>query len=868
MPNHTEKKDGIPSNTDYEPKYEYIDLCDIMEEYRYKEPWYCNLQSGEVDVVTSGITNATGSTRQEVLDFKDDESGTLVDIPATVDYVMSSQATDAELKDFLNRPVLIHTKTWTEATSLDPLTDNFRPWTLFFDQVAIQKKIDNFYLIQCNLHIKIMINASPFYYGCAMVAYEPLPVFNPSSVIIGSNNNYNVGYSQRPNVKLYPQSSEGGEIVCPFLYHKEWLDITSRQDLNNMGYMTMTSFTDLLNANSIAGQDCTIQIYAWAEDVRLSGPTLKLSLQSAEKDEYHHEGTISKPASAIARSTGLLSNIPVIGPFMTATSLAADAVAGIAALFGYTNVPVIDDVHAFKNSPLPHLATCDIGIPYEKLTVDSKNELSIDSKICGAALTDELNLSSFLKRESWFYTGTWASTDIAGDLLFNFLVSPQLKKKENTSGGTVLYQTPLGYTAECFRHWRGDIKVHLRVISSQYHRGRFKISWDPIYDIGSAPSTTTENYSTIVDITETSDITINIPYIQPTAYLETTMPVGDLGAQGTALANNPNFSNGLVTVSVVTNQTSPIASADIKILCFISGGDNFEFANPREIDTLHSAYAIQSKEINFNPSDTTTHEMGSVPSVTDDRINLVYMGEHITSLRQLFRRAAIHSYMPFDYTHSASDVTAITANIIARRPRYPGYDPDGPEAAIGLVSGLSESYNWVNWTYMTWFERCFVGARGSINWVINAHSNIELDSVYAARSDDTGLLGTGTYYTNAAVTASLSKEAQLMTNYYREAGQEGVSATNQKSMTTLHVVAPYYCRYKFGTNGPADRTLGFKDDDSDHQKLILGAVLHPSANEVKSGGFDLYVSAGVDYNLIFFLNVPSYYTFTASPVAV
>jgi hypothetical protein len=206
---------------------------------------------------------------------------------------------------------------------------------------------------------------------------------------------------------LYPQNSQGGEFTLPFLYHKNWLNATSSTDLENMGTILLNSFGTLKNANGLTTDSINIKVYAWAEDIEVAGPTIELAVQSGSgksvrkhkaKDDEYGKGIISKPASAIARAAGALSEIPIIGPFATATSYAAGAVADIASLFGYTNVPVIDDVQPFYSKPFPNLASTDIGTPVEKLTLDSKNELSIDPKITGVDVEDELTIRSFVSR--------------------------------------------------------------------------------------------------------------------------------------------------------------------------------------------------------------------------------------------------------------------------------------------------------------------------------------------------------------------------------------------------------------------------------------------------------------------------------------
>jgi hypothetical protein len=381
---------------------------------------------------------------------------------------------------------------------------------------VIKRKLDNYAFIKCNLKLKIIINASPFYYGVVLVSYKPLPEYNPS--VTPSNSLFEfIPLSQRPHIYLYPQNCQGGSMTLPFIYNSQWLPTTA-DGISSMGLLSYNSFYDLLNANSVAGSTCDISFYAWADDVEVAGPTTILSLQSTGVDEYSHAGTISKPASAMARMTGSLSKVPVIGPFMTATSMGMGAISNIASLFGYTNVPVIDDVHYFKNTNLPHLAATDIGNPVDKLSVDSKNELSIDPSICGVSLSDELNIATFCGRESYVAEFNWASTKVPGDGLYNWHVLPNHFRYVVEPSQRVFYTTPSYMVSICFKYWRGDVIYRLKFICTQYHKGRVEISWSPTGYNFNVANSSNQIYTQILDITETTDVEFRVPYLQSTAY--------------------------------------------------------------------------------------------------------------------------------------------------------------------------------------------------------------------------------------------------------------------------------------------------------------------------------------------------------------
>jgi hypothetical protein len=827
-------------------------------------PSECVVQ-GDVGIDTDVVSSSNETTEQNV-GFSDPPNNVISDIPHPMKYLKVDSSQNIDLGDFLKRPVQIYTKTWGVGDTIDAASDTFLPWHLYFNKTSIKKKLDNYYMVRCNLHLKFVINASPFFYGCVLCSYLPMVNFNPAPVVISATTRKeNIPLSQRPHIYLYPQNSQGGEMVLPFLYHKNWLNATSSQDLQDMGLMLLNSFNPLANANGVVSDNITIMVYAWAEDIEVAGPTPSLAVQGS-RDEYSHDGVVSRPASAIARTMGKLKDVPIIGEFATATSYAAGAIADIASLFGYTDVPVIDDVHAFLPKPFPNLAATDIGTPIEKLTLDSKNELSIDPKICGADVVDELTISSFVQRESYLFNSTWSATDATDTSLFYCKVSPNLMDDEAITGAEVVYGTPMSHLARCFKYWRGDIIFRFKFICTKYHRGRVRINWSPFGALGTSGDYTTESYTRIVDITEDNDVEFCIPYTQPTSFLEFPLNVGpQMAASGTSTSGLGQFFNGIITVRVLNQQTSPVTSADIQMLTFVRGSDNLEFAGPVDIPSTWSPYVVQGDY----DIDQSKYEIGTKPSVADPNTNLIYMGEHIVSLRSLMRRACRYFRMS-DVTAVAADTRNVYYSVLGREPIYPGYDPNGLHQAIGIVSTTPENYNFAAWNYTTWFSTCFVGNRGSYHYIVHPYTQSDVLALEVARSDKIHTNATDNLLRAFPVstgTSNYERDFTLSTVY--SMGMSGTNLVSQKNLAGVTVSLPMYSRFKFLSNSVTTRTEGTTTDGSDVDSFATTAS-YDFVSGVSTDQYfnqDMYVSCGTDFSLVFFLNVPVMYNYSAVPTA-
>jgi len=889
-----------------------------------------DLQSSDVATAAGRDDLPTGESHVGTTTFVDAETGDVEAFQPSIDSTYTeSYKVDSELAGFLSRPVLIKSLIWTEGAEL---TDTFDPWTLYFTNSVIKNKLENYAFIRCNLHVKVMINASPFYYGLLGLFYRPLPILNPAPINYDASGRYRIPLSQRPHIWCYPAESQGGEMILPFVNPRNWIDLTDLSSMGDVGELEMRSFSELFNANSVAGSDCDVQIYAWAEDVHICGPTFKAALQSSNKKKKPSSGgasikgavkntstakststdsnnlavgfgapkanfsmggfmgkymkaaetrdatsgTISGPASAVARAAGIAATAAVaLGPFsegaslaaaepLTAVSTAAAGVAAIAEVFGYTDTPVIDKVQPFKDLPFHAFSSAEISHPNDKLTLDPKNELAMNGNAVGAPDSDELNIEAFCRRESYLATYNWASTDLPDALLMNARVTPDIYRFETVQTGVHnMYFTPMGLLSRMFQYWKGDLVFRFRFICSKYHRGRVRFTWDPITSIYGSTATNTSNYNRIIDVAAEPDVRIKIPYQQALAYmrLQDTLATAE-GSAGNEKVPLAGFDNGQISLRVFTQQTSPVASADIKVILSVYG-EGLEFAGPREVEPNFSHYAIQATDINtfseLSPAEPLFEETELSPET-----NLIYMGEYISSLKQLMRRTC-KSFSAY-FAANSTDRNRILRCHISRMPLYNGFDPNGIHNANEIVGVSTAPYNFVHNLPMNWIGQCFVAQRGSVNWSFNVNNKEAVSTMVVVRQPTT--LSVANYHTTETVangTDTSLSNSELWS--FTRSGLSGMALTNQMTQTGLSVVAPMYNSNRFYGCSPPQRTLGQTYDSSNEQGIELSVDVAPADGvNSKYVRIDGYAAIGADFAYHFFLNVPTIYHVTTLPV--
>jgi len=804
---------------------------------------YARLES---DYVPELITQETEPELMK-FDTKEDQPSML---KATVPSLYEpTGSVDVSLDKFLSRPVKILSVAWAQGTNIDT---SFDPWKLFLNHTSMKKRIDNYAYMRFDLKLKVVVNASPFYYGAALVSYRPLSNWN---VAPHASSFITMAKSQRPHIWVYPQENLGGEITLPFLYHKEWLDVTSDTSVTDMGRANFYVVNQLNTVGSGTGNTIDVQIFAWAENIRICGATVKLALQG---DEYQLDGPISKPASAIARATGLLAAIPSIAPYATATSIAAETIANIAALFGYTKIPTVANTTAVKNMPFRSFANSDIGDVMDKLSIDSKNELSINSSTIGDPLKDYALITNFLQHSSYLTKFTWTAAQAYETLLWNAYVSPKLSSFTALTQRKLIQGTPMWQISNMFENWRGDIIFDFKFICTKFHRGRVRIAWDPVGYIGASSNSYTEVNNIIIDISENTSVSVRVPYLQETAYLKVedvydNIQYDTTALDATALANG--FYNGILAIFVMNEQSSPLTSADISVLVTVRGAENLEFANPKEISNQLSYFDAQSDFV----KEDTDMALGE-PSSVNPHINLIYMGETIKSFRELLQRT------------NYSDTTVITENVTDtavaymycnRRPIFNGYDPNGIHTAVGLVSGTPKSYNYIKPSPYLLLAPCFAGERGSISWHLNV-DGFEETTINISRSIHTLTIPEYDAQQSPLITDTVvaSREVApiLDTN-------TGSLITHQYTNAGASAIVPMYTNLTMLETNPSYRVLGLTNVSQ--QDAVQFTWTNHEYKERASNQYMVhkYYNMGPDHSFVFFLNVPAMYYYNSYPVA-
>lgn len=827
-----------------------------------------SIQSEELPAGSYRITN------QQNLQFADAGHGDTVVAPSLPTYSPDGDAT-AGLGDFLSRPVLIDTFNWAE-TDVALSVKQFQPWKLYFNDSNIKKKLDNYARIRCRLHLKFVLNASPFYFGSMRACYTPLndgreiPKFNAQLT-------QQVILSQMPGTYLEPARSTSEELVLPFLWPKNWLDVTEVLDFENMGTITYELYAQLRSANGVSTASCRVSCYAWAEDVELAGLTTVGSLQS---DEYAEgAGPISGVATAVANVANVVSDVPIIGEYARATEMGANMIAGVASLFGYSNTPVVDDVKPMQNKSFHAFSNSETSMPIDKLTLDPKNEVTIDTHAVGAGTdVDPLLIVDWGKRESFVQGTAWSQAQGLNAILWTAPVTPVVAQEDVGTYRSTLAHTPAGYVSRLFSKWRGAVTYKFRFVKSKYHTGRVLISWDPCGTPSLDSETTT--YTRLVDLQMEDEVSITIPYKASATWSNTRFVSNNYSDTTTpSITYDPDAHNGVIQMRVQNTLTGPAANASLDILVFTHMGDDFELAVPNELPTQYCMFEVQSAEV----VDNIVSGSGAPTTIGNASITT---GENVVSLRALLHRSSFHMYVPLG--DQMSGVTAdpnvptfytagpkILSTLVPRMPRGPGYDPEGIHWATKKMLPGPAPFNFTPLHPLTYVSACFTGYRGSIVHHFNVITQNE-DSVESITAENLPALWTiratrqgrnrNTIALNNSAPSNMSRALLgIQDGLVRgETGQRGLSLTNPRTQTALSVVSPQYSSWKFRPGYSADADIFPTGVGNEYSSLRITARANCGGADgtVAWPQINAYCAAGVDFTPVYFVSVPLVYAIT------
>lgn len=682
---------------------------------RLKHSIYLHTESSEVSVQNSGTISAMKiDSRENVTDVTGEQKDVVSIIQEDIS-VLNDNA--LSVYGFLRRPIQIAAQSLQLNSDIDLA---FNVWNLFLGNPGVRAKLRNFAFMRCDLKVKVTISGTPFHYGKLLVSYQPFPAVNQNLVFApGRRNARNRYLSQAYGARTIDvRENMPFELTIPYvsplpvgrLYNDATTAIGTATDFNDfkdLGQLYISTLNQIKAVNTTA-TNVFIYIYVYADNVHVHGATGTVSTIQTESDE-REVGPVEKTTTALMPVSKALETVPIIGPFAKASSIALGALNKVSSMFGWSYPVLIDKPMRMRNDAYQNGAQV-IGVDTGKrITLDPKQELSVDPRIVGIN-EDEMAISSLCKIESLLDTFNWAPGNLPlNTIIWSAAVTPRasivdvLGSAPNQYIATV--PTTLGFCATPFKYWRGKIIYRFEIVASNFHRGKLMFYYEPNIRqntlINSALNMNKQHVK-IIDIQETQVVEFCVDWNFARHWCEN-LPDSNINTSvGAQFVNNaPKFDtcNGVICVTPFTALQSPDGST-IAINVYVHSPDmafnRMTSANyPVSIQPYTEALEIytESSEKWLSNKDSTC--MDIAPSIMKtDNISMLHFGEQPTSFRSLLKRF-----------QQGLVISSLTSTASFRRyifPIYPGnlysyYLPGAVSFPPVIVPCL---YNYLRWAFL------------------------------------------------------------------------------------------------------------------------------------------------------------------------
>nr|QUS52706.1 polyprotein [Mute swan feces associated picorna-like virus 10] len=542
----------------------------------------------------------------ETTDVSQDVQAAVPSTPMPAGHVPVSNAADTQhsIQDILSRYVLLDTYKWTTSDGI--LVQHLRsqdfglrqgasyelPAAIIKESAIIREKLNNFYMMKCDIEFDIKVNSSRFMQGALLISYSPL-----HEGLQYDTTRFLASVSSLPNRVLSLEAASAVTFRVPYLQSADYFNLA--EDELRMGILSIDVLSPLRCA--VTPSEVSVIVRARLCNVKLEAATNhSISMNPHYFDVYTKEledrlmkmklftqmggegattgfvGKLAHAAGSVAKAVGSAALSVVGAPEWVARSASALA-------HGFSK-PVDSVLAQIVRSKVGH-TMCNTEGKDTSVTLGQIVDNSICSSLVNPEHEDEMALSYIFARPAIVARYT-VDSDAFRDrkMLFAYSVGPIANY--NISPYDTLSLSTASYAAGLFRYWRGSQVYNFDIVKTEYHSGRFVAVFFPGLTPDEVPGVLTDeittNYNVIYDMTaKTGDEyslshSVIVPYVAPTPWRRT-FKVTSAGEFSSPL----DCTVGSVGVFAYSDLIFPdTVSPVVEFLLHYKPGGDFEVAYP------------------------------------------------------------------------------------------------------------------------------------------------------------------------------------------------------------------------------------------------------------------------------------------------
>lgn len=442
---------------------------------------------------------------------------------------------------------------------------------------------------------------------------------------------------------------------------------------------------------------------------------------------------ISAALTAVASVSGLVATFfPPARIVATPITWLAAAASRVASFLGWSKPMDTSKVSTIRVKTSRYLTNFNGVDTGDVLALDSGNAV-VATDLFGTDL-DEMMFDHIITNFNYGSFFSWSTSQDTGTVLATYYVSPNVFDDSgyvtSTGAAVITNPTQLGFVANFFSLWNGDISFQFRAFKTNFHSGRLRIRWQP----GDTPGATYSDsgsltYSVIWDLRTQNTTVVTIPYIHERPWIHT------MNIYNKLQSPVPNTYNGHIIVEVLNElvATSTVSNT-IEIVVELAAKPGFSFAVPKDpgfqpISSLvpqkfvAPTFASLTLEPQVGDDSGIEAEHQYITQKVNDRFPLVSeslcVGEAVVSFRQLLKRLSGYTLNDSTGVHanfqSYKTVDWLTSNPCEFMDLFPQsfIYGQGP-SKVFLTAALGPSYYAPRFDLLSQVSVLYTVARGGI----------------------------------------------------------------------------------------------------------------------------------------------------------
>jgi len=547
--------------------------------------------SNDVQVIQSGTTTFIEDAAIASSTIRNDESVQLLGPPAM---------DDNSISDFFAKPRLLYTGTWATTDGILAELQALNIWNELTSHSIWSKKLAGYNLIRATAVVRVVINALPFQQGRLMVTFIPNQPTRDVYMVKDTPQRFlnRCQATQLPHVELDCRSTST-ELVIPYVAP------TSHINVSNPVYTWGVASLRVLSPLLVGTGSNTVgySIFMYFKDLELSAPiftaeaggrrvrrSVPQPTPMATSDVLVSEepnGLLSNISKAVVNAADSLSIIPEISWITKPVGAIAGVVGDIAKIFGFSKPLNTQECMPVLSKSSRYMVNANPSSNAVSYAVNANAKLEPINGFAGSDV-DEMAIN-YLKSIPAFIDGfSFATSATVDQQLYSLNLRPYNISEVTTKNASYWRSRPPAFwlASHCL-YWRGSINITMKFIKTVFHSGRLLVTFTPY---GSTSPTLNESaYSLrqIIDIRETDEITINLPYNRESQWLT------NLGNTSENLLSSLGRFSVRVLNPLVASDT---CASSVQVMIYASGGHDFEIAVPLGGDS--AVYYPESKSTN------------------------------------------------------------------------------------------------------------------------------------------------------------------------------------------------------------------------------------------------------------------------------